>query len=180
MNYIIFDLEATCWLGRPPKGVQEIIEIGAYKLDDYGEVIGEFKGFVRPTVNPRLSGFCKKLTSISQEDVNRAGHFKDVIEPFMDWIEVYDEPYVLCSWGAMDRTMLLNDCRLHKLEEEWLDYFVNLKNQYYKFYDLKNPDSLKKALRREGLEFEGTQHRAIWDAHNLARIFKIHIDSWVI
>jgi hypothetical protein len=32
MNFIIFDLEATCWMGRPPHGINEIIEIGAVKV----------------------------------------------------------------------------------------------------------------------------------------------------
>ena len=57
MNYILYDLEATCWLGRPPKGIQEIIEIGAVKVNEYGEVLGEYNKFVQPTVNKKLS--CK-------------------------------------------------------------------------------------------------------------------------
>ena len=58
VNYIIFDLEATCWLGRPPKGYNEIIEIGAVKINQYGEETGRFESFVKPTVNRKLSGFC--------------------------------------------------------------------------------------------------------------------------
>jgi len=178
MNYIIFDLEATCWRGRPPQGIQEIIEIGAYRLNEYGEAEDRFSRFVKPIVNPLLSGFCKKLTSITQENVDHADTFDVVAEDFIDWIDI-SEDYMLCSWGKMDRTMLFNDCTLHDMETDWLDPFMNLKNQYYKFYDLKNPDSLNKALKREGLEFEGTKHRAIWDAFNLARVFKIHLDEWV-
>jgi len=86
-------------MGRPPKGITEVIEIGAYKLNDYGEVIGRFSKFVQPVVNPHLSGFCKKLTSITQENVDRADRFPRVVSDFMDFCEVENEDYVLCSWG---------------------------------------------------------------------------------
>lgn len=71
MNYIIFDLEATCWENDRTKQ-NEIIEIGAVKLDENLAVIGEFQTFIKPKLNPILSDFCKKLTSISQEEVDQA------------------------------------------------------------------------------------------------------------
>ena len=71
----MFDLEATCWLGRPPHGVTEIIEIGAVKYNGYGEELGVFNQFIKPTVNPLLSPFCTKLTSITQENVDRSKTF---------------------------------------------------------------------------------------------------------
>ena len=37
VNYIIFDVEATCWQGNSNRQ-QEIIEIGAIKINGYGEV----------------------------------------------------------------------------------------------------------------------------------------------
>ena len=42
MNFIIFDLEATCWEGKPPNMVQETIEIGAVRINPYGEVEDTF------------------------------------------------------------------------------------------------------------------------------------------
>ena len=103
MNYIIFDLEATCWLGRPPKGLNEIIEIGAVKVNDYAEVESTFIQFVKPTVNPVLSDFCKKLTSITQQQVNRAKTYPEAIQDFQDWINIENENYALISWGKYDR-----------------------------------------------------------------------------
>ena len=88
MNFIIYDLEATCWTGRPPGLVQETIEIGAVHINGYGEELGSFNKFIRPIVNPNLSPFCRELTSITQEDVNRANTFPSVIEAFQDWIDI--------------------------------------------------------------------------------------------
>lgn len=179
MNYIVYDLEATCWLGRPPKGHNEIIEIGAVKLNPLGEVLDQFSKFVRPTINPRLSGFCKKLTSIKQIDVDRAKTFPTVIEQFKDWVEMeYD--YSLCSWGQYDHKFFLNDCNLHQLETDWLDHHVNLKGQYAQMIGDDKHNGLKNTLKREGFEFTGVPHRAISDAQNTAKIFVKYIDEWVV
>ena len=130
MNYIIFDLEASCWLGRPPHGINEIIEIGAVKVNDYGEIDSVFSKFIKPTVNPVLSDFCRKLTSISQGDIDRARTFPHVISAFMEWVGVEEERYTLISWGKYDREQLGQDCRLHKLDTDWLDHHFNLKPAY--------------------------------------------------
>jgi len=179
LNYIVYDLEATCWMGRPPKGHNEVIEIGAVKLNQLGEVLGTFSKFVKPTINPRLSGFCKKLTSIKQDDVNRAHTFPRVIEEFKEWIDIYED-YSLCSWGAYDKTFFMNDCKLHRLETDWLDRAINIKGQYARMIGDEKHNGLKNTLKREGFEFTGIPHRAISDAENTAKIFIKYIDEWVV
>ena len=178
MNFIIYDLEATCWLGRPPKGKNEIIEIGALKINEYGEVLSVFNKFIKPIINPQLSDFCKKLTSIRQMDVNRAKTFDKVIADFMDWINVAEEDYYLCSWGKYDTTLLRDDCELHKIEFDWLEQSLNIKNQYFDIKGEHKLTGLKNTLKNEGMEFTGIQHRAISDAENLAKIFVKYVDQW--
>ena len=175
---MVLDLEATCWLGAPPNNVQEIIEVGAVLVDSYGAELGSFNKFVKPKVNPRLSAYCQELTSITQEKVDRANGFTTVIEHFQDWGQMFQSDYQLVHWGPADVVMLRNDCRLHDLEEEWLEPHFDLKKQYSKLKKLKKPAGLKRALSMEGLEFTGTQHRAIDDAWNTARIFLKHLDEW--
>lgn len=181
MNYIIFDLEASCWLGRPPHGVNEIIEIGAVMVNDYGEVVSTFSKFVKPTVNPILSDFCKKLTSITQLDIDRTKTFPHIIQEFQDWIGVDEEDYCLISWGKYDVTQLLQDTRLHKLDDEWLkkNHF-NLKPAYKNLRNLKDEPGLKKAVKLEGFEFTGVHHRAISDAENTTKIFCKYFKEWSI
>lgn len=74
MNYIIFDLEATCW-ENDHKRQNEIIEIGAVKLNEGLKTVSDFQIFVKPALSPQLSDFCKRLTSISQADVDAAVYF---------------------------------------------------------------------------------------------------------
>lgn len=179
MYYIIFDLEATCWQGKPANKTQEIIEIGAVKLDRFGEVMDEYSRFVRPVLNPVLSAYCKDLTSISQIDINRADTFVNVVEDFQDWIEIFDEEYLLCSWGYFDKKLLTQDCDLHELEIEWLDPHINVKRQYQELKRLRKPRGLMHAVEAEGFDFTGTHHRAIADAQNLVKIFLKYLDEWV-
>ncbi len=140
MNYIIFDLEATCWNGYTPDRTSEIIEIGAVKINGFGEVKGEYNRFVKPILHPILSPFCKELTHIEQGDVDKAKSFENVIDEFKDWIGVYDdENYLLCSWGRFDKTMLITDCQLHDLESEWCEEHINLKKHYREIRKLSKP-----------------------------------------
>ena len=88
MNYIVYDLEATCWNGHAAADMQEIIEIGAVLINPYGEIEKEFSRFVKPKLAPTLSMYCKELTSITQAQVDRAEDFDEVIHDFKHWINL--------------------------------------------------------------------------------------------
>ena len=178
MNYIIFDLEATCWEIPPIGYEQEIIEIGAFRVNQYGEVRGKFARFVRPTMHPNLSLFCKTLTGITQEDVNRAKTFPVVIEEFMEWARVGEENYVLGSWGNFDKKILITECKLHRMEVDWLESHINLKADYQRLRGSKRAIGMKKAVENEGLFFSGSHHRGIDDAENLTKLFLKFLGSW--
>lgn len=178
MNFIIYDLEATCWEGKPDYMVQEIIEIGAVRMNYYGEVLGTFNQFVKPILNPRLSYFCMDLTTIEQKNIDRGKIFPDVIEDFQEWGELFYEDYVLCSWGSFDKKMLIQDCELHDMECDWVEKHLNLKRQYHEIKRLRKTRGLKYSVEKEGFEFDGIHHRGISDAENLAKIFVKFRDEW--
>lgn len=177
MNYIILDLEATCWNDKGVKRQNEIIEIGALKLNAQGETISEFSAFVKPTLNPELSDFCTELTTITQDDVDTAQDYPAVEEEFKQWINV-NEPYFLCSWGQYDKNQFLKDCELHGRSTDWLDPHTSIKHQYTKIKGLKRHIGMKGALWMEGIELKGTHHRGIDDARNIAEIFRANFGSW--
>ncbi|HHM21235.1 MAG TPA: exonuclease domain-containing protein, partial [Bacteroidetes bacterium] len=123
MNFIVFDIEATCWEGPPNGKVQETIEIGAIKVDRYGEVLGRFERFIRPLLHPNLSPYCRQLTTIDQIAINRARPFPEVVDDFQEWIGVFDdEEYLLCSWGNFDKKLLMQDSHLHHLDAYWVEH----------------------------------------------------------
>ena len=178
MNYIVYDLEATCWEGRPPNMEQETIEIGAIRINGYGEVTGSYNRFIKPVLHPYLSHFCKDLTSIDQVAINRAKLFPDVIDEFKDWIGVEEEEYLLCAWGSFDKKQLVRDCILHRQDDDWLEDYINLKAQYQSMKGLRHPCGLRKAVEREGYDFTGVHHRGIYDAQNLAKLFLRFFGEW--
>ena len=178
MNYVIYDLEAACWLGRPPAGHNEIIEIGAILVNDYGEMADKFTRYVRPIINPVLSGFCKSLTSIQQHNVDTADRFDVVIDDFMDWFDYENADFHLISWGENDRKLLTQDCLFHDRETDWLEHCIDMKVVYQRMRKMNRPLSLKNALAKEEIEFTGKHHRAIDDALNLAKLFTRYFDLW--
>jgi inhibitor of KinA sporulation pathway (predicted exonuclease) len=113
MNYVIVDLEATCWEGRD-NSKNEIIEIGAVLVSGQRRILSEFEGFVKPLMHPVLSSFCKTLTSIRQDQVDQAPYFYEAVASFRQWIEEFGAEYVLCSWGYYNKLQFEQDCRLHE------------------------------------------------------------------
>jgi len=65
VNYIILDLEATCWEGHD-KSRNETIEIGALKVNNEKLIVSEFEEFIKPMRFPILSEFCKKHEESNQ------------------------------------------------------------------------------------------------------------------
>ncbi|MEZ6049319.1 MAG: 3'-5' exonuclease [Planctomycetaceae bacterium] len=172
MRYIIFDLEATCWQDVRDYNRMETIEIGAVELLEASAPHSrEFSSFIRPVAEPLLSDFCKELTSIRQSDVDKAEYFGSVFYEFIDWIG--SPPFILCSWGGYDMTQFKIDCSRHKVEfPERFEAHINLKKQFGNNFNAKKC-GMKRALSIAGLTIEGTHHRGIDDARNIAKLANI-------
>lgn len=185
MNYIILDLEATCYDKNDlqSKSKQsEIIEIGAVKLNEKLEIISRFESFVKPKNDPVLSDFCKDLTRITQKDIDDADSFSEVIEDFKSWI---GSNYILCSWGFYDKNQFIKDCVLHGLDYEWVERHISIKHQFMEMEIFKESSIYKKQVKKKrrpsagmmtalnilGIEHKGIHHRGIDDAENIANIF---------
>ena len=121
-------------------------------------------------MNPELSDFCKELTSIKQINIDKANSFEKVIDEFKKWISQEEKEFLLCSWGFYDKIQLIKDCELHNLESKWVKKHISIKHQFAKFKNIK-PLGMATALKMEGLTLEGTHHRGIDDARNIAKIF---------
>jgi len=166
-HLVIVDVEATCWAEDAPSP-NEIIEIGAvaYRLGQ-GQC-DEFQTFVRPQLEPVLSPFCKDLTGIRQQNVDGAPSFPEAFDHFLCWT---GDPalFTLASWGAYDHMQFRQDCALHHVPYP-IERHLNLKKLCRDLLGWHKPCGMADALRRLGLPLEGTHHRGIDDARNIARI----------
>lgn len=174
MNYIIFDLESTCWdNNNPDKKQSEVIEIGAVMIDDNLKIINQFNRFVKPIINPTLSQFCKNLTHIQQTDVDAANKFEVVMKEFAEWCIKNGDNVILCSWGFYDKSQIKREASVKYFKGKILSLLnnhISIKHQFGEINNIK-PCGTQKALSICGYSFIGTQHRAIDDSKNISRIF---------
>ncbi len=165
---IVVDLEATCWETGTVVERQEIIEIGAVELDASLAITREFDRFVRPTREPQLSEFCRRLTHIEQADVAGAPAFERAFEEFVSWIG--PAPFELCSWGRYDRDQFAEELRrVGRPLPHGFQRHVDLRALYAR-RRCQPPGTMKAALEQEGLPLEGQHHRGLADARNVARL----------
>lgn len=170
MYYLVIDLEATCDDGGAiPRDQTEIIEIGAVLCDAATlSPVDEFQTFVKPLRHRTLTPFCTQLTSITQPDVDDAPIFSKAIASLAAFVKGRD--LLFCSWGDYDKNQLDRDARRHSVALPLGRHHLNLKQAFRE----KSGDDRKlgvgQALRRVGLRFDGTAHRGIDDARNIARL----------
>jgi inhibitor of KinA sporulation pathway (predicted exonuclease) len=168
--YLVVDLEATCDEHHHiPRDETEIIELGAVLVDGQTLLpVQEWQSFVRPVVRVRLTPFCTKLTSIVQSDVEHAPGFAEVSMAFARFLAGRDA--LFCSWGDYDRAQLVRDSERHAVVNPVAGAHFNIKEAFNQQVGDGKRRGVSQALSRAGLRFEGTAHRGIDDARNIARL----------
>ncbi len=169
--YLIVDLEATCCDKQSiAKYEMEIIEIGAVMVDAENLLpVSEFSTFIKPVRHPMLTSFCTELTSIRQIDVDDAPRFSEAIAQFKKWLYQYAN-FLFCSWGDYDLSQLKQDCRFHNVPFPIGAKHLNIKKLFSKNQALKKKYGMAGALDLAGISLQGTHHRGIDDARNMARL----------
>ncbi|KAJ3031118.1 hypothetical protein HDV00_008508 [Rhizophlyctis rosea] len=163
--------------------VQEIIEFSAVVLNmKTGRVANPFQMFVKPTVNPVLSEFCKGFTGIKQEQVDNGSSLSHTLDMFDSWLkerrlrrnagdETIGFEWVLATWSDWDlTTCLAQQCRWMKIDlPEYYKKWIDIKKSYRTLYG-RTPRGVKGSMEDLGLAWEGQEHSGIDDAKNTARL----------
>lgn len=181
MFHIVIDLEMNP-VSKSFKDVRkfttdEVIEIGAVKLDDNFKQIDEFQCYVKPEYG-EITKHITKLTGITQEVVADKPIFYYAFQDFMDWIGTWD--MLLYSWSNSDINQLRDECAYklplfdtNRLERQWRD----LQKAFDDRIGLHSSLALKHAIGAMNRNFEGTQHTALADAANTAAILTLMQDD---
>ena len=170
---LVVDLEATCWNDRPQStSTMEVIEVGGVLVDIAlaFKPLAEFEQLVRPINEPFLSNFCTELTTITQEEVDRAPTLDTASSSIDQWASGYQ---IDCwgSWGQYDFNQFTAEAARHRRVPAFTTCLhINLKQLYQQSRGVRRKSGLGNSLRRHGLEFEGQQHRALADARNIVRL----------
>ena len=177
MNYIVFDMEWNQpWPGSPsakkvlPVQIRgEIIQIGAVRLTDDGQVADEFQVMIRPKYYRRLNRRVSKLTGIKESRLNAEGiPFPEAMEQFRSWC---GEHIVFLTWGFDDIGILRENLRLFNLPEDWTEQWYNAQMIFNAQTDGSNAQkALKTAMEIFGIEATRPAHDALGDAYHTALI----------
>ena len=175
MNYIVFDLEFNMFFKfkegdlANPELKNEIIQIGAVKLNEALETISTFDLIIKPVIYRRMNPYVKRKTNINTSRVVQGTPFVKAIEGFHDWI---GEDAVLCSWGHDDILALRDNCLFFGFNALSFNKFLNIQQIYMKNGNLSKQPSLESAVEAQEIEISTPFHDALSDAFYTAEIFK--------
>ena len=177
MNYIILDLEWNNTYCKKKNGfLNEIIEIGAVKLDENLEQIDTFSLFIKAQLGKKLHARVKELTKITNDDISRGTPFSQAMSMFRKWSAGDDN--IILTWGDTDVRVLVENFRYFNGINfvPFLHNYVNLQNYAQAFMNIPKSDQigLSAAGEKLGLSLDSySLHRAIDDSLLTADIFKI-------
>lgn len=176
MTYIVMDLE---WNGAYSKKAHgyfnEIIEIGAVKLDDGLTVTGRFHAVIKPVVSKKLSEIVTNLTSITDQELEEGTTFARAVSRLRRWIG--DGETVLLTWSTTDLLVLMENCRFFYGEQTipFMQSYLDLQAyaQRRMGADMSQQMGLSRACEALGISEEGADlHRALDDSLLTAQILR--------
>lgn len=175
MNYIIFDLE---WNQSPrgkdgenPKIPFEILEIGAVKVNNKGQILDTFRRIIKPQIYNELHYIIRDITGFTMKQLRKGDSFKRVASDFLDWC---GDEYMFCTWGSLDVFELLRNMDYYHMDlPNKSVYYINLQKIYSLMYENSATvsRSLEYAVEYLHIPISTGFHRAMEDAMYTALVF---------
>lgn len=169
--YVFLDFEFNC---PEQKGVnrREIISMAAVFRYSDGSPLTNFYSVVKPAKSPRISARTKKLTGITQSQINKSQNFDRVSSQFLNLVECFS-PSEYFVWGNADSIEVQKSARYSGADQRMVkisENFHDLQVDIMKELSLPNPYNLERAADIYGIDFTHT-FSAIADAQCLADIY---------
>lgn len=158
----------------------EIIEIGAVKVDKYMKPISEFRAYIKPTVFPVINPIVTEITKINMDTLNEKGiSFKEAISKLK---EMFEEGDILCSWAKDDVAELIINANYYNYNDlSWLNEYLDIQEYVTKILGHKKVLGLKVALEEFKIKVDDTKlHDALNDAQYTVEVFRRVYNSRVI
>ncbi|MCQ2455126.1 MAG: exonuclease domain-containing protein [Clostridia bacterium] len=159
MKYVILDLEWDSAYFVPEKRfVNQILQIGAVKLDENLEIADSFEVTVKSAISNGVSKRFSELTGINSSDIKAGTPLLKAVEQYNEWL---GDDVVTMTWSNSDlytvyenEKTLLDGVRF-KIEK-YLDLQSFIQNEMRRNgEEIKNQISLSDAANRLGIETEG-------------------------
>lgn len=176
MNYIVFDLEwnqaADLKTRRENRLLFEIIEIGAIKLNEKKELLGDFHELIKPQVFHAMNQVTGELIHLKIEQLENCRSFTEVAADFLAWC---GSDYIFCTWGNLDLTELQKNMDYYNMtpvSEKTIRFYDVQKLFSIAFEDRTVRRTLQYAVEYLGIETDEAFHRAYTDAYYTAEVVK--------
>lgn len=181
MDYVVLDLE---WNGtysrRRKKNFNEIIDIGAVKLDSSLNVIDRYSMLITPQIGKKLNKYVEELTHISIDELESAKHtFTHALSKF----NAFAENSIILTWGTTDILTMMSNCEyfFHQERPEFLHYYIDLQAYCQSVLSLTNPGKqlgLSFVAELLNIEYDKSEmHRALADSELSVKCFQKLFDE---
>jgi inhibitor of KinA sporulation pathway (predicted exonuclease) len=168
-SVLVIDVESTCWEGPPPAGqTSEIIEVGLCVLDLKSLERSDRRSIMVRPARSEVSSFCTQLTTLTTSQVA-------IGIPLHEAVRILELDYgsrdrLFASWGDYDRNQFRRNCNDYGLDYPFGPTHLNVKNLFSVAFGLPKEVGLPEACDQLGIPLEGTHHRGVDDAWNIARV----------
>ncbi len=155
-----------------PECPQEIIEIGAVRLNRHLEVEDTFQLMIKPKLYHKMHPKIRQKTKITREELETGIPFGEAVQAFREWIRS-DDP-VMGSWGMDDHQELVRNCAFHQLETQWFQRHLDIQKLCMNYLGMSkgNQIGLKKAVEHFGIKLDNSFHKALHDAIYTAHVYR--------
>ncbi len=170
MNYIILDLEwDSVYCRQKSKFINQIIQIGAVKLDENFSYIDKFEATVCSCLSRKLTKRFIELTGITNDDMRAGIPFEMAVESYNNWA---GNDIVTLTWSNSDLYAIIENMEIFSKSEITfkIDKYVDLQSYVQNELRLKgnpinNQISLSAAAEKLGINTEGIDlHTAVGDS----------------
>ena len=175
MNYVIFDLEWNQGVSHGEKHDKrlplEIVEIGAVKLNDEREMIGEFSQLVKPQIYHEMHSITRKIIHLQMEELEKGKPFEEIMPEFLEWC---GDDTIFCTWGTLDLLELQRNMEYYHmapLNDRPIKYYDIQKLFSLAYEDGKSRRTLEYAIDILNIKKDIPFHRAFSDAYYTAKVF---------
>lgn len=187
MSYIILDLEFNNmnnitkyyedFFEKYPdlndvKLENEIIEIGAVKVDKFLKVIGKMRRYIKPVFFPLLNPKVTEITKITDEMLEKSGvSFEKALTELKG---LFEEGDILCSWSTEDMAEIFENCAAYNMKDlNWISGYLDLQEYAANILGYRKAPGLKTVLTDLKVKTDESElHDALNDSKYTLEIFK--------
>ena len=175
MEYVILDFEFNgVYSDKLKRYFNEIIDIGAIKVNQDMKIIDEFSVLVRPVVGKNVNKYVQDLTQLKMEEITVNGiPFQKMVSKFKDFIS----DATLITWGISDMQVLSDNYKYFFGTGNlgFIKRFLNLQSYCEEKLNLGSSQKLGLSTALNSLNIEvdqGKVHQAIYDSFLAYECFK--------